>query len=122
VAERVRPGTRLFSGLHEGIRQATSSQAESIPEADRPTDGNNSMSAAAGNLYDVIVIGTSPIGQTVTDRARAAGLSVAAVERELVGGECSYWACIPSKAMPRPVVAVADAGQVEGAAGDQRAG
>src|SRR5207245_2943235 len=71
--------------------------------------------AAASNPYDVIVIGTGPIGQTVIDRARAAGLSVAAVERELVGGECSYWACIPSKAMLRPVVAVAYARRVEGA-------
>src|SRR5580658_6047419 len=69
-----------------------------------------------GEIYDVIVIGTGPIGQTVADRARAAGLSVAAVERELVGGECSYWACIPSKAMLRPVVAVADARRVGGAA------
>jgi len=67
------------------------------------------MSGPAEDSYDVIVIGAGPIGQTVTDRARAAGLSVAAVERELVGGECSYWACIPSKAMLRPVVAVADA-------------
>ncbi|MCL2394456.1 MAG: NAD(P)/FAD-dependent oxidoreductase [Acidimicrobiaceae bacterium] len=65
--------------------------------------------------YDVIVIGTGPIGQTVIARARAAGLSVAAVERELVGGECSYWACIPSKAMLRPAVAVADARRVDGA-------
>jgi pyruvate/2-oxoglutarate dehydrogenase complex dihydrolipoamide dehydrogenase (E3) component len=70
---------------------------------------------AAESVYDVIVIGTGPIGQTVADRARAAGLSVAAVERELVGGECSYWACIPSKAMLRPVVAVADARRVAGA-------
>ncbi len=69
----------------------------------------------ADNMYDVIVIGTGPIGQTMVDRARAAGLSVAAVERELVGGECSYWACIPSKAMLRPVVAVADARRVAGA-------
>jgi pyruvate/2-oxoglutarate dehydrogenase complex dihydrolipoamide dehydrogenase (E3) component len=67
------------------------------------------MSGLAESLYDVIVIGTGPIGQTVADRARVAGLSVAAVERELVGGECSYWACIPSKDMLRPVVAVADA-------------
>jgi pyruvate/2-oxoglutarate dehydrogenase complex dihydrolipoamide dehydrogenase (E3) component len=68
-----------------------------------------------GEIYDVIVIGTGPIGQTVADRARAAGLSVAAVERELVGGECSYWACIPSKAMLRPVTALADARRVGGA-------
>lgn len=73
------------------------------------------MSAPAEKTYDVIVIGTGPVGQTVTDRVRAAGLSVAAVERELVGGECSYWACIPSKAMLRPVVAVADARRVAGA-------
>jgi pyruvate/2-oxoglutarate dehydrogenase complex dihydrolipoamide dehydrogenase (E3) component len=73
------------------------------------------MSGPVEDLYDVIVIGTGPIGQTVADRARAAGLSVAAVERELVGGECSYWACIPSKAMLRPVVAVADARRVAGA-------
>ena len=70
---------------------------------------------AAEESYDVIVIGTGPIGQTIADRARAAGLSVAAVERELVGGECSYWACVPSKAMLRPVTALADARRVGGA-------
>jgi dihydrolipoamide dehydrogenase len=69
----------------------------------------------AENVYDVIVIGAGPIGQNVADRARAAGLTVAVVERELVGGECSYWACVPSKALLRPVIAVADARRVEGA-------
>src|SRR5215467_4485558 len=73
------------------------------------------MSGPAESVYDVIVVGMGPIGESVADRARAAGLSVAAVERELVGGECSYWACIPSKAMLRPVVAVADARRVAGA-------
>ena len=67
------------------------------------------------DVYDVIVIGAGPIGQNVADRARAAGLTVAVVERELVGGECSYWACIPSKALLRPVIAVADARRVDGA-------
>ncbi|WP_327237862.1 NAD(P)/FAD-dependent oxidoreductase [Streptomyces sp. NBC_01317] len=65
--------------------------------------------------YDVVVIGAGPVGQNVAERARAAGLSVAAVERELVGGECSYWACVPSKALLRPVLAVADARKVDGA-------
>jgi pyruvate/2-oxoglutarate dehydrogenase complex dihydrolipoamide dehydrogenase (E3) component len=65
------------------------------------------MSGSADSVYDVIVVGTGPIGQTVAQRARAAGLSVAAVERELVGGECSYWACIPSKAVTGPVDAPA---------------
>ncbi|AOR29996.1 pyridine nucleotide-disulfide oxidoreductase [Streptomyces fodineus] len=65
--------------------------------------------------YDVIVLGAGPVGQNVADRARAGGLSVAVVERELVGGECSYWACVPSKALLRPVIAVADANRVDGA-------
>lgn len=70
---------------------------------------------APENVYDVIVIGTGPVGENVADRARAGGLSVAAVEHELVGGVCSYWACIPSKAMLRPVVALADVRRVDGA-------
>jgi dihydrolipoamide dehydrogenase len=65
--------------------------------------------------YDVIVLGAGPVGQSVAARARAGGLSVAVVERELVGGECSYWGCIPSKALLRPVLAVADARHVDGA-------
>ncbi|NDU72111.1 FAD-dependent oxidoreductase [Actinomadura sp. DSM 109109] len=69
----------------------------------------------AAEDYDVIVIGTGPVGQTIAARVRSAGLTVAAVERELVGGECSYWACIPSKAMLRPVTALADARRVGGA-------
>ncbi|MCW2858471.1 MAG: putative oxidoreductase [Actinoallomurus sp.] len=68
-----------------------------------------------GEVHDVVVIGAGPVGQNVADRARAAGLDVAVVERELVGGECSYWACVPSKAMLRPVIAVADARRVGGA-------
>lgn len=69
----------------------------------------------AEHEYDVIVIGMGPVGFTAAEGARAAGLSVAAVERELVGGECAYWACIPSKAMLRPVVSVADSLRVAGA-------
>jgi dihydrolipoamide dehydrogenase len=55
------------------------------------------------------------VGQNVAARTRAAGLSVAVVERELVGGECSYWGCIPSKSLLRPVIAIADARRVQGA-------
>ncbi|MET8538996.1 FAD-dependent oxidoreductase, partial [Streptomyces sp. NPDC005065] len=53
--------------------------------------------------YDVIVIGAGPVGENVAERARAAGLSTVIVERELLGGECSFWACDPSKALLRPV-------------------
>ncbi|NEB86304.1 NAD(P)/FAD-dependent oxidoreductase [Streptomyces anulatus] len=72
--------------------------------------GNNSERSE----YDVVVIGAGPVGENVADRARAAGLSTAVVESELVGGECSYWACMPSKALLRPVVARADARRVPG--------
>ncbi|MGW5925806.1 dihydrolipoyl dehydrogenase family protein [Streptomyces anulatus] len=72
--------------------------------------GKNSERSA----YDVVVIGAGPVGENVADRVRAAGLSTAVVESELVGGECSYWACMPSKALLRPVVARADARRVPG--------
>ncbi|MBV7694537.1 NAD(P)/FAD-dependent oxidoreductase [Streptomyces sp. TRM70350] len=64
--------------------------------------------------YDVVVLGAGPVGENVADRTRAAGLSTAVVESELVGGECSYWACVPSKALLRPVIARADARRVPG--------
>lgn len=65
-------------------------------------------------VYDVVVLGAGPVGENVADRTRAAGLSTAIVESELVGGECSYWACMPSKALLRPVIARADARRVPG--------
>ncbi|MGW6907709.1 dihydrolipoyl dehydrogenase family protein [Streptomyces sp. NPDC054940] len=64
--------------------------------------------------YDVVVLGAGPVGENVADRTRAAGLSTAVVESELVGGECSYWACMPSKALLRPAIAQADARRLPG--------
>lgn len=64
---------------------------------------------------DVIVIGGGPVGENAADRARAAGLEVMLVERELVGGECSYWACVPSKTLLRSAAAVRAAQRVGGA-------
>ncbi|MFD6416837.1 dihydrolipoyl dehydrogenase family protein [Streptomyces sp. NPDC060194] len=65
-------------------------------------------------IYDVVVLGAGPVGENVADTCRAAGLGAAVVESELVGGECSYWACMPSKALLRPVTARADARRVPG--------
>ena len=68
------------------------------------------------DTYDVIVLGAGSTGTNVAWYARDNGLSVAIVERELVGGECSYWACMPSKALLGPVHAVAAAQRLPGAA------
>ncbi|TQS25527.1 NAD(P)/FAD-dependent oxidoreductase [Microbispora sp. KK1-11] len=65
--------------------------------------------------YDVIVIGAGPVGENVADRVVRGGLSAAIVERELVGGECSYWACMPTKALLRSGAALRAARQVPGA-------
>ncbi|MFD3504007.1 dihydrolipoyl dehydrogenase family protein [Streptomyces sp. NPDC058678] len=72
------------------------------------------MTETESIAYDVVVLGAGPVGENVADRTRAAGLSTAVVESELVGGECSYWACMPSKALLRPVIARADARRTPG--------
>ena len=72
------------------------------------------MTETESIAYDVVVLGAGPVGENLADRTRAAGLSTAVVESELVGGECSYWACMPSKALLRPAIARADARRVPG--------
>src|ERR671916_442187 len=66
--------------------------------------------------FDVVVIGAGPAGENVAGRCADGGLSVAIVEAELVGGECSYWGCIPSKTLLRPGDVLAAARRVPGAA------
>jgi dihydrolipoamide dehydrogenase len=64
--------------------------------------------------FDAIVIGMGPGGEVAAGRLLKAGLRVAVIERELIGGECAYWACVPSKTLLRPVEARAEAARAAG--------
>ncbi len=73
------------------------------------------MTAQLEREFDVIVIGAGAVGENVADRVVRGGLTAVLIEAELVGGECSYWACMPSKALLRPGTALHGAQTVPGA-------
>jgi pyruvate/2-oxoglutarate dehydrogenase complex dihydrolipoamide dehydrogenase (E3) component len=66
--------------------------------------------------FDIVIIGTGTAGREAASRLAQAGLSVAIVERELVGGECAFYACMPSKSLLRPNEALTEARRIPGAA------
>lgn len=73
------------------------------------------MSGTQVREVDVVVLGAGPAGEVIAGRLGQHDVEVAIVEDRLVGGECSFWACMPSKALLRPAQALAEARRVPGA-------
>lgn len=89
-------------------------RGELLPDCDLGKTG-----PMTADNYDVIVMGAGPAGENAADYAtRGSGRTALMVERELVGGECSYYACIPSKALLRPLEVRASAHHLGGLPGD----
>ncbi|MDQ0925629.1 pyruvate/2-oxoglutarate dehydrogenase complex dihydrolipoamide dehydrogenase (E3) component [Pseudarthrobacter sp. W1I19] len=74
------------------------------------------MSGPSSAEYDLIILGGGAVGENIADRAVQGGLTAVIVENELVGGECSYWACMPSKVLLRSAQALRAARRLPGAA------
>src|SRR5690606_11999415 len=89
--------------------------ARAVGRADLPRQKDTDPMSSSEE-FDLVVLGAGPVGENAADYAAKRGLSVAIVEEELVGGECSYWACQPSKALLRSGNALAAARRVQGAA------
>src|SRR5947208_10892736 len=90
--------------------------SQGIGVADERTGDTAIMTERDVEHFDVIVIGAGAAGENIAGRCVDCGASIAVVEAELVGGECSYWACMPSKALLRPGEVLAEARRVPGAA------
>lgn len=69
------------------------------------------------DTFDVLVIGAGPVGENLADYVTQGGLSAALIEHDLLGGECSYYACMPSKALLRPLQVAEVAGHLPGLTG-----
>ena len=87
-------------------------------DMDRDVQGDAGAGGSSADEYDVLVVGAGPAGENAADYAiRGTDRTAAIVESELVGGECSYWACMPSKALLRPLDVLDAARHLQGIRG-----
>ena len=94
---------------------ASLSLAEKPPRGVNLHPQNFTPSSFQERDFDVIVIGSGPVGRALAARTAAEGLKTVCIENELYGGDCPFWACIPSKALLRPAEAIESARQLSGA-------
>ncbi|KAL3490233.1 hypothetical protein BJX62DRAFT_238373 [Aspergillus germanicus] len=78
---------------------------------------NHTPKTLTQTTFDVIVLGSGPVGRALATQTAASGLSSIIVEAELYGGDCPFWACIPSKALLRPAETLAASREISGAKG-----
>ena len=105
-------GATQAGAAQAGAAQAPLTRVPTTQPTPHPLD--HPPSALHPTEFDVVVLGAGPTGENVADYVVRGGLTAVVVEPELVGGECSYWACMPSKALLRPVEALAAARAVDG--------
>src|SRR5450631_4016672 len=116
VAGCSRPGVWFGQGVPAGPG-GRGPGMRSDPPADRTGAEWRGQGAGMSERADVVVVGMGPGGEDVAGRLAEAGLDVVGVEAELVGGECPYWGCVPSKMMIRASDLLAEARRIPGLAG-----
>src|SRR5690606_26333571 len=98
-------------------RSRTDAHPPPLPASRGSWPGPPGTRPAVTEHVDVVVVGMGPGGEVVADRLLDAGRRVAVAERELIGGECAYWACVPSKTVLRSAELLGDSRRVPGVEG-----
>src|SRR5258708_627371 len=116
LALRSRTRSRQRSRVRPNVPQCSTATATSVPSRPRPCWNRCAARARAEVIrlpqeFDVVCLGGGVAGEAIAGGLHGSGLSLAVVERELVGGECPYWGCIPSKTLLRSGETLEEAGR-----------